>query len=295
MDSEFLVSKWKDPSYRGCFTGVTTFTNIINEDYKLGLTRKQILEALSTIPSFVDQINTKRRPEKRKYDITTAFDTWTMDLAFLKKYGLNVGFLLCVDIGSRRIYTRPITSKLSAGMVKRLESIFKDDCDGFSPQKILTDAGAEFVGLKGFFQKYNIYHKIIRTNVKASIAERYIGIVKERIIKAMDTLQTKNWPKLLPDIVRAINSTENKAVGGLKPIEIETPFDNVKLQKKIENRKYQQPHWYDQMKNQQKYEKNQDKIQVGDWVLANAPMEKSKKLHKGYKRKVRQVYYQLLI
>ena len=68
--------------------------------------------------------------------------------------------------------------------------------------------------------------------------------VKDRLIKAMDSQRNKNRPKLLLDIVKAINSTENKAVRGLKPSEIETSFDNFKLEEKMEDRKYQQPHWY---------------------------------------------------
>ena len=80
--------------------------------------------------------------------------------------------------------------------------------------------------------------------------------------------------KILPDIVKAINSTENKAVGGLKPSEIETPFDNFKVEEKMEDRKYQQPHWYEQLKNQEKFEVNVKNIEVGEWVLANQPQKK---------------------
>ena len=272
--STFLASKWKDPTYRGCFTGVTSFTKIVNADFKLGVTKNQVLKALMSIPSFVDCINSKTKPEQRHYDITSAFDTWSMDLAFLKKYRRFIGFLICVDIGSRKIYTRNITTKSSKTQDRLLRSIFTKECQGFSPQKVITDAGTEFKGLKKLFREYGIYHKIATTDVKASIAERYIGIVKERLMKAMDSLRNKNWPKLLPDIVKAINSTENKAIGGLKPSEVETPFDNFKLEEKMEDRKYQQPHWYEQLKNQEKFEGNVKNIQVGDWVLANQPQKK---------------------
>ena len=54
-------------------------------------------------------------------------------------------------------------------------------------------------------------------------------------MKAMDSQRNKNWPKLLPDIVKAINSTEN---------------------------------------NQEKFEANMKNIQVGDWILANQPQKK---------------------
>ena len=52
----------------------------------------------------------------------------------------------------------------------------------------------------------------------------------------------------------------------------------------MEDRKYQQPHWYEQLRNQEKFEANMKNIQVGDWVLANQPPKK--RLEKGYKGKV---------
>ena len=109
--------------------------------------------------------------------------------------------------------------------------------------------------------------------------------MKDRLIKAMDSQRNKNRPKLLLDIVKAINSTENKAVRGLKPSEIETSFDNFKLEEKMKDRKYQQPHWYKQLRNQEKFEANMKKIQVGDWVLANQPQKKD------WKKDTRERYF----
>ena len=254
---EFIIEKWRDPKYRGCFSGIVTLTKLLNEDFKKDYTRDEVIQALRTQPAFINRINRKQTPHNRKYTVQDAFDTWQLDVAFMKKYKKFIGFLLCVDVASRRMFTRVITNKSALTITNCLKDIIKNDCGWFSPQKIITDSGKEFEGeLAKFMKTNNIYHAKIRTFVKASIAERYIGIVKQRLFKAMDSLKTTDWPSLLSDIVKAINSTNNKAVGGLKPISIKTPHDNMKLRAALKKSGVSEPtHWYDHIKNQEEYEK----------------------------------------
>ena len=289
----FITNKWSDPTYRACFSGVDNLRAALNNDFGLSLSKKEVLDALKTIPSFVNRITTKKVKKWRSYDVPGAFDTWTMDLGFLPKIKHFIGFLLCVDIGSRKVYTRIITNKLAKTIKQKLNKIFEEDCSNFTPQTIITDAGKEFVGLKGFFSEHSIYHKVMKTSAKASIAERYIGMVKQRLYKAMDTLQTKDWTHLLADIVAAINSTEKEAIGGIKPSEINTPFDNVKLDKVAKNKPYHQPHWYEQVISQEKYEENKKNIQVGDLVLSHT-FDKKEKFKKGYQLHVSVISFSLV-
>ena len=103
---------------------------------------------------------------------------------------------------------------------------------------------------------------------------------------ALQTLDTKNWPSLLDQIVVGLNATENKAIGGIKPGSIETPFDNVKLDKVAHKRPYKQPHWYDQVSAQNQYEKNQNNLQIGDLVLVKREKTKTDTFKKGYQLQV---------
>ena len=185
------------------------------------------------------------------------------------------------------MFTRVITNKSALTITNTLEDIIKEDCNWFSPQKIISDSGKEFKGqFAAFLKKNNIYHSKIKTFVKASIAERYIGIVKQRLFKAMDSLNTKDWPSLLSNTVKAINSTGNKAIGGLKPIHIKTPHDNIKLRAALKKTGVEEPtHWYNHIKNQEEYEKNPSNIQVGDLVLSN--INKGERFRKGYQWKVK--------
>ena len=278
----FVIQKWRDVKYRGAFSGITTLTKLLNEDFDTKFTKNDVINALKTQPAFVNSLRVKTFT-RRSYDVPKSFDTWTMDLAFMPKYKHFVGFLLVVDIGSRRIYTRAITNKKASTIQKNLDSIIKEECSGFTPSSIISDGGKEFEGMSVYFKNNEIGHKINKTIIKASIAEKSIGIVKERLHKAMDNLENPNWPSLLSDIVAGINSKENKAVK-VRPIDIKTPFDDPLLDETYSQRPYQQPHWFEQIENQKKYEQDHSKIQVGDLVLSHTG--KQYRFRKGYQRQV---------
>ena len=284
--TEFIRNKWRDPDYRGCFSGITTLTRMLNEDFSHSFSKREVIAALSTEPAFVNRVNNKKKFQRRRYDIQHVFDTWSADLTFMKRVRSFIGFLMCVDIGSRKIYTRLLTNKRATTVKKLLKEIFEEDCEGFKPQKLITDAGTEFVGLKKFFKDEGIFLKVIRTDVKASIPERYIGIVKQRLYKAMESLDTTDWPKLLYKIVASINATENPAIGNLRPDSIKTPFDDHKLVAKSNERAYKQDHWYTQINNQEAYESNSNNIQRGDLVLVNEREKDKKQFRKGYMHRV---------
>ena len=97
----FILGKWKDPSYRGCFSGITNLTNVLNSDFSMQLKQEDVIEALKHEPAFVNRIGTNSNPERRRYDVRDGFDTWHLDLAFLKKYRKFIGFLICL------LYTSP--------------------------------------------------------------------------------------------------------------------------------------------------------------------------------------------
>ena len=104
MDAEdksrrtFIVEKWRDTAYRGCFSGISTLTKLLNEDFKKDFTREEVIDALRSQPAFINRINRKQTPHNRKYTVQDAFDTWQIDIAFMRNYKKFMGFLLCVDV-----------------------------------------------------------------------------------------------------------------------------------------------------------------------------------------------------
>jgi hypothetical protein len=285
-NEEFILEKWKDTKYRGAFSGITNLQRMLNEDFNLSLTRKNVLDALRKEPAFLSMLNDKSNYPTRSFGIDLAFDTWVCDVSDMPKYGHYKGFLIIVDAGSRKIFTKALTNKRAETLRTKFTEVIKKECENFSPETIVTDDGAEFKGnMSVFYREHVIRHKVIRSKAKAALAERYIGIVKERLFKGMEALSDKNWVKLLPDITQAVNDTQNPSNGGLKPSDIKTPWDNIKLEEVKKNRPYQQPNWYDQRIAQRRYEENAKNIKVGDLVLSHTG--KKSMFRKGYQRKVR--------
>ena len=123
--ADFITGKWKDPSFRGCFTGASTLYNILQQDFPTKkFTKKEVKQALLSQPDFVTRITEKKKFQRRSYTIQNSFDTWSLDIAFMKKVRTFIGFLVCVDVGSRKIYTRLITNKRAATVKKKLLEIF---------------------------------------------------------------------------------------------------------------------------------------------------------------------------
>ena len=123
--TEFIRNKWRDPDYRGCFSGITTLTRMLNEDFSHSFSKREVIAALSTEPAFVNRVNNKKKFQRRRYDIQHVFDTWSADLTFMKRVRSFIGFLMCVDIGSRKIYTRLLTNKRATTVKKLLKEIFE--------------------------------------------------------------------------------------------------------------------------------------------------------------------------
>ncbi len=101
-------------------------------------------------------------------------------------------------------------------------------------------------------------------------------MVKRRLYRLSRTLKTRNWPKYLNLITRAINNSPNSAIGFLKPSDITSPLDDPKVDNAIgvpQEISFQQ-----QKKNQRKYEKQVKELQKNDYVYLDFPpstMEKS--------------------
>ncbi len=130
-----------------------------------------------------------------------------------------------------------------------------------------TDQGQEFLSNKDFFSKQHIFFKIKTGQNKAALAERGIQTVKHRLFKLLRSLLTQNWPKYLSQTVENINKKQTAAIGGLRPIDINSPLDDPKIDEAIgipEDVSFE-----DQVRNQKKYETDRKKFQKGDYVFAD--------------------------
>ena len=111
--------------------------------------------------------------------------------------------------------------------------------------------------------------------------------MKTRLFRLLRTLMTKNWPRYLNHIVRAINHSPNSAIGGLTPALIKSPADGTIIDETI-GLKMDTP-VETQKRNQIAYEKEKGKnhIQVGNYVYVDFP---PKPMDKSFDTKRNQIY-----
>ncbi|KAL7079536.1 hypothetical protein ACQ4LE_001223 [Meloidogyne hapla] len=91
------------------------------------------------------------------------------------------------------------------------------------PHRIFSDKGTEFTSkeMMEFFKLKDIekFTPNVST-VKASLAERCIRNIKQRLYRYMSEKHTLKWTEALNKIVDAINHSKSRAIGGLRPVDI---------------------------------------------------------------------------
>ena len=149
-------------------------------------------------------------------------DLWQIDLAEMQPYAkVNRGMryiLVVIDCCSKYLWTRPVKTKTAADVTKAMASVL---AEGQLPRHIQSDMGREWYNSKfqALMRKHHINHYSTYSIVKASMAERVIRTLKERLYKAFHLQGSYRWLKLLPTITADYNQTIHSTTGK-RPIEV---------------------------------------------------------------------------
>nr|CAD2155620.1 unnamed protein product [Meloidogyne enterolobii] len=143
-----------------------------------------------------------------------------------KKYAL-----VAIDVLSR-VFAEPVRTKKSNDMIDAFEKILSRM--EMHPHRIFSDKGTEFRSkeIMHFFREKDIEkYTATFSEVKASLAERCIRNIKQRLYRFMSEKHTLKWTEALPKIVDAINHSNCRVLGGLRPIDVS--FNNAKEIRKM--------------------------------------------------------------
>lgn len=171
--------------------------------------------------------NLFKYPKRRKIrsafvssEIDRFWMTDLMDMMKFSKYNSGIKYLLvAIDVLSKYLWIEPLMNKKPESIKKALIKIFSK---GRICGTLISDAGTEFTNriINQFLITKNIKHFIMRnTEIKASIAERVIRTIKEKIQKIMFLNNDKNYSKFLDKIVENYNKTIHSRTG-FKPINV---------------------------------------------------------------------------
>ncbi|CAK5080451.1 unnamed protein product [Meloidogyne enterolobii] len=133
--------------------------------------------------------------------------------------------LLGIDVLSKRVFGIPVKSKKMDEMMESIKELISQM--PMKPHRIFSDKGTEFKNnqMKEFFEKEDI-QKLEATHsiVKASLAERAIRNVKQRLYRYFSQYKTLNWVDVIQKILEGINKSKSR-VHGMRPIDVN--FENA--------------------------------------------------------------------
>ena len=143
----------------------------------------------------------------------------------LKTY--NDGYtyiLLCIDALSKFAFAEPIYDKTAKSVRDALEKIFKRSPD--QPVVVQTDKGKKFIGsvTQQALKARNIIFRTTKNDVKASIVERFIRTLKEKLWKYFYFKRTLRYVDFLDKIISAYNNTIHS---GTKMAPAAVTFENA--------------------------------------------------------------------
>ncbi|KAL3075505.1 hypothetical protein niasHS_012012 [Heterodera schachtii] len=209
-----LDKMYNDPSSPAAFAGVTALWKEARKTIK-HLRKKDVQHYLDGHRTY-----TLMRPRRvhfpRAKTVAAGFMTDVQvdlaDFQALSRHNRGHRYLLvAVDVLSKRLFVVPLKNKRAEEMLEAFNKLI--DQMPMVPHRIFSDKGTEFKNrlMKEFFEEQEIEkHEPVHSSVKASVAERAIRNVKQRLYRYFAEKETLNWVDAVQKIVDGINSSPSR-------------------------------------------------------------------------------------
>ena len=262
---EKIRSLWENPEFHGSFTGLTNFMRALHSE-NINVSKREVTQILYSIPAYIDRVHRLKLTEHRPYRVVSTNKYWECDIALMPVYDGYIGFLLCVDLYSRKVFTHLLKSKTFPEQKQAFLQMFQENF-GKRPSTMQGDGEYDKNVFKTFFQEEHIRFRACLRRNKCVIAELNNYKIKKRLHAYISHTKDKNWPSKLKLFTENENDTPKPIIGGLKPSQIHSDADDHLIREAAPNRPRLIP-WRERFRNQSNYEKNKDNgLQVGDLCL----------------------------
>lgn len=287
MEDSEIKKLWEDENFIGSFSGLKTFKALLFTTYGVNIPLKRLKSIIEDIPSYVARLKPPKKFPTRSYNIYGFTKLLQSDLGVMFKFENFYYFLLVIDVFSRKIFTRPLKNKKTSTVREAFDEILQDINNPISV--IQTDSGAEFKGLKSYFDSKNIRHQYKYGLTKCNFAESAIYQIKLKLYTALRSHKSRDWPHYLENVVSNYNNTPKSYLNNWRPNDFQSSTDDVKIPfiEKV-------PNFEEQFENQKKYEANPNLPQKGTYCflkqhLSSEVFEKSFDLIPGQLFKIKRV------
>ena len=213
--NEYLKSIYYDPKNAAGYTGAGTVYKAVKSEGKYRISLHKIKLWLAAQDAYSTFKPARKRFPRPKVIVSAKDQMWDCDCLSMKYHkddNREYSYILvCVDVFTRFLFTKPLTA-LQGSLVKQAyEEIFERN---ESPQTIRTDHGTEFVNkiMKQYFISKNIKHYLTSNEIKTSHGERVIQTLRMRIARMFRAKNNFNWIDHLQEITEAYNNSNHTAI-----------------------------------------------------------------------------------
>ena len=155
--------------------------------------------------------NTKKFPRRKTLvgGIDNQWESYLMVISSISKANLGYNYiLLCIDVLSKFGWAVAIRDKSGKCVAAALKHII--DSSGRKCLSLQTDKGKEYYNysVQSYLKKMQIHHfSTENDDIKASIAERFVRTVKDRIWRYFTYKRSKTFVHDLQNIIDSYNNT----------------------------------------------------------------------------------------
>ena len=212
MNMNKIISKYTNADNPGSFSGLSTFHKN-NPKFTISKVKNALLH---------EEAYTLHTPLIKKFDRTKTIayhidESWQIDLIDvnnLKNKQLSQWFsflFTCIDVLSKFAFVVPIKNKTSEETSRAIQLIIQ--CTERKPKYVYSDNGKEWLGeFKKYLIKINVPHIFTRSELKATIVERFNRTLQERMYRVFTFNKNKDYISVLKNLVDSYNNTFHSSI-----------------------------------------------------------------------------------
>lgn len=210
-----IQNLYLDPSQPGSFSGLETFFHALKSKKKK-VDKNKLREWLQAQEGYTLHYPNRNKFPRNRILVSGIDSLWQADLADfqnISEYNDGYNYLLvCIDVFSKYLMVEKLTDKNAKTTLDAFINILQKS--NRKPKQLQTDDGKEFVNstFKGFLTKHDINYYTISSDKKASVAERVIRTLKEKMYRYFTQENTYNYTDVLDQLVESYNNTYHRTI-----------------------------------------------------------------------------------
>jgi hypothetical protein len=195
-----LIEKYTTAANPGSYSGLSGFKK--NNKFKS-------YKPLLTYPTYALHKQAIRKFPRRQTIVHERDEEWQIDLLDVRKFktlNSHYEYMLCaIDVLSKFAWVEPIKKKTAEACAEAFQKIF---LKGRIPKMCYADLGNEFKGaVRSLFKKHNIIQLDTKSVNKASVCERFIRTLKEKLERFYTESGKHKYVDVLQDVVKSYNNS----------------------------------------------------------------------------------------